>query len=575
MPIRTLGLRLAILALGAPALWACAGTTPPAPEAPAAMSPSPLGNYLAGRYARASRDTGSAASFYMQALADDPSDPQLLQRTFQLLVAAGRVDEGVEVARRLVARGEPDANVHTVLAVAELKAGSPGAAAARLADTPQTNLNAVIVPLLRAWAQLAAGDSEAAFAAVRAVAGDRTLGQLGAYHLALMNDVAGRPADAERTYRQLFEANAAAPPRFVEAFALSLARQNRPEDARRVLDALLQRNPENQVAQARLRDLETGPVPLTVPDAVTGGAETLFTAASLLSREDAGEGVEFFLNLALHLRPRFDVARFLLGDVADARRDWDAAIAAYGAIAPDSPYYASARVRQAWALNSKGQAEEAIAVLRGSGPADGLTSETLIALGDLLRAKERYAEAIREYDRAVAMAGAPQPRHWSLYYSRAVAHERSKQWPKAEADFLKALELQPDQPLVLNYLGYSWIDRGENLHRARSMVEKAVELRPNDGFIVDSLGWALYRLGDFQGAVAKLERAAELQPDDPVINDHLGDAYWRVGRRTEARFQWQRSLGLKPEPDARLITERKLVQGLPAEPASGRAASNG
>jgi Flp pilus assembly protein TadD len=575
MPIRQLGLRLAILALGVPALWGCAAQPkPPAANATTAFSPSPLGNYLAGRYARASQDTAAAAAFYVQALADDPSNPALLQRTFQLLVAAGRVQEGVAVARRLADMGDKDLNVQTVLAVAELKAGTPAAAVTRLSALPSTNLGAIVVPMMRSWSQLAAGDSAAALATIGAVADDRNLGQLGAYHLALMSDVAGKPADAERSYRRLLETNASAPPRFLEAFALSLAHQGRTEDARRVLEALLQRNPENQVALVRLRDLQKGAVPLTVPDAVTGVAETLFTIATLLTRDDPGEGVEFYLNLALYLRPQFDVARFLLADVAETRKDYDAAIASYSSIGDESPYYSSARVRQAWALNSKGQTDEAIAVLRNL--ANGTqSSESLIALADLLRSKERYAEAIQEYSRALALVAPPQQRHWSIFYSRAIAYDRSKQWPRAEADFLKALELQPDQPLVLNYLGYSWIDRGENLHRARAMVEKAVELRPNEGFIVDSLGWALYRLGEYQNAVLKLERAVELQPDDPVINDHLGDAYWRVGRRNEARFQWQRSLGLKPEPDARAVTERKLVQGLPAEPATGRAATGG
>jgi len=154
-------------------------------------------------------------------------------------------------------------------------------------------------------------------------------------------------------------------------------------------------------------------------------------------------------------------------------------------------------------------------------------------------------------------------------YARGISLEQTKQWPRAEADFLKALEFRPDQPYVLNYLGYSWVDQGLNLDKARGMIKKAVSLRPNDGYIVDSLGWAHYRLGEYADAVRELERAAELRPEDPVINDHLGDAYWRVGRQTEARFQWLRALGLEPKPGLAAILKEKIKSGLKAKNKTG------
>ncbi|MBT4908349.1 MAG: tetratricopeptide repeat protein, partial [Rhodospirillaceae bacterium] len=182
-----------------------------------------------------------------------------------------------------------------------------------------------------------------------------------------------------------------------------------------------------------------------------------------------------------------------------------------------------------------------------------------------LRYTERYAEAVVAYDAAVARTGALVPRHWFLLYSRGVSLERTKEWARAEADFLQALELSPDQPLVLNYLGYSWLEQGMHLERAQAMIEKAVSLRPNDGYIVDSLGWAFYRLGDYDRAVRQLERAVELMPNDPVINDHLGDALRQAGRRLEARFQWTRSIELGAEEEAAAIIRRKLSRGLQAE----------
>ncbi|MCK6454109.1 MAG: tetratricopeptide repeat protein, partial [Alphaproteobacteria bacterium] len=208
--------------------------------------------------------------------------------------------------------------------------------------------------------------------------------------------------------------------------------------------------------------------------------------------------------------------------------------------------------------------DEAEKLLRAMGAEHPDRVEPLTQLGNLLRARERFADAVVAYDQAMARVGKVEERHWSMFYTRGIALERSKQWARAEADFLKALELQPNQPYVLNYLGYSWIDQGINLDRGMEMIRKAVEQRPNDGYIVDSLGWAHYRLGNYERAVEHLERAVELRPQDPTINDHLGDAYWKVGRLQEARFQWQRAQGLKPDADLLAQIEKKLKEGLTA-----------
>jgi tetratricopeptide (TPR) repeat protein len=188
--------------------------------------------------------------------------------------------------------------------------------------------------------------------------------------------------------------------------------------------------------------------------------------------------------------------------------------------------------------------------------------EILDALGNILRARKLYAEAIPYYDQALALVPKPERRHWVYYYARGTSYERLKNWSAAEADLEKALRLYPDQPLILNYLGYSWIDQGRNLKEGMAHIEKAVALKPDDGYIVDSLGWAHYMQGNFAEAVRYLERAVELKPDDPVLNDHLGDALWRVGREREARYQWDQALSLKPEPEDEAKIKKKLETGL-------------
>jgi len=221
-----------------------------------------------------------------------------------------------------------------------------------------------------------------------------------------------------------------------------------------------------------------------------------------------------------------------------------------------------ARLRIAGNLEAAGKDDDAIDLLQRLSDQKPSRPDPLISLGDLLRSNKRFNEAVFAYDKAVSLLGDLKQRHWTVLYSRGIALERSRQWARAEKDLQQALKLNPDQPYVLNYLGYSWVDQGINLVRAEEMIKRAVKLRPNDGYIVDSLGWVLYRLMDFKGAVSHLERAVELRPEDPTINDHLGDAYWQVGRHDEARFQWQRALSLKPEPDQVSAIEKKILRGL-------------
>ena len=276
------------------------------------------------------------------------------------------------------------------------------------------------------------------------------------------------------------------------------------------------------------------------------------------------------VRIALYLRPDFPSAQVLLADLLESDRRYADANAVYAAIAPASALYRTTRGRIAANLDRMDRDAEAVAQLEAIAKNDPKDADALIQLGDILRGRKKFKEAAAAYDRAIARVPTLERRHWALLYARAIAFERSQQWPRAEADFLKALEFEPEQPYVLNYLGYSWIEKGQHLERATDMVKKAVALRPDDGYIVDSLGWAHFMLGQWADAVRELERAVELRPEDPVINDHLGDAFWRVGRRTEARFQWERALTLKPEPDLIEAIKKKLEHGLPdAAPTKG------
>ncbi len=267
--------------------------------------------------------------------------------------------------------------------------------------------------------------------------------------------------------------------------------------------------------------------------------------------------------LALRVRPGFAPALLLLGDILAESDQVAAAAAAFAGVAASDPLFPVALLRRAGLRDLADDPEGALALLReaAEGPAAG-QPQPHVRAGDILRRRGRFADAAEEYTRAIAKLGpAPRAQDWPILYARGIARERAGDWAGAEADLMLALDLAPDQPYVLNYLGFTWADQGVNLSRARGMLERAAELRPQDGNIVDSLGWALFRMGDVPGAIRLLERATELEPRSATINDHLGDAYWAAGRREEARFQWSRALGLDPEPHEALALARKLEHG--------------
>ena len=275
----------------------------------------------------------------------------------------------------------------------------------------------------------------------------------------------------------------------------------------------------------------------------------LYGLGSAGSRQDDELPALIYLRLSLYLRPGDDLTAVTLANLFDEMKQGDQAIAAFRSVPAASPLRGDADIQIALELESIGKSDDAIQRLQDIVAARPHDADALSSLAGLQRSAKKYAEAAATYDRAIAAVGIPQRDNWTLFYFRGICFERDKQWPKAEADFKKALELYPEQPLVLNYLGYSWVDQGINLDEAFKMLRRAVELKPNDGYIVDSLGWAHFKLGQFPEAAQTLERAISLKPADPVLNDHLGDAYWRVNRRTEAHFQWNHARDMGPEPE--------------------------
>lgn len=562
-------------AMSLAALLGACGSAPPSTPASAPTPPgqfSTYGSYLAARQAQAVRDTSSAAEFYTQALAQNPDDPELMRRAFTLLAAEGRIEEAAALAEKLRALGSGIQMAGLVRAVHAAKIGQYARAESELAALPDGGYNSFIGPLLRAWLIAARGEPQRGVVALAALGQTRGFEMFENFHAALILDQAGE-LKAAAPYYERAEASGATYLRLVQAMASYYARSGQAERARSALSGF-DNDGGDSVVRGNRPELANGPL-LTEPlvrTPIEGMAEALFDLASLLNQQNLDDLAMVMVRLSLHLQPDLDIGLLLAADILEDSDRTEQAIAMYRRIPTSSPLAWSARLRSATLLDDLGRTDDAIATLAALADERPARPDALIAMGDLLRGKERFAEAAAAYDKAMARIGTLEQRHWALLYSRGIALERSKQWMRAEADFLKALELNPDQPYVLNYLGYSWVEHGINLDKALTMIETAVKLRPEDGYIVDSMGWVLFRLGRYAEAVPHLERAVELRPADPTINDHLGDAYWRVGRENEARFQWDRALVLKPSPEEAREIQTKLKRGLAIGGADQRSA---
>ncbi|HWK46829.1 MAG TPA: tetratricopeptide repeat protein [Stellaceae bacterium] len=526
-----------------------------------------FGDFLAAHFAQSQHDYAHASRLLDSVLAADPHNPDLVNRAFILALSDGRMDAAVPLAADIVGRTPTAPLPGLTLLVDDARAGRWDGVRQRAEAQPTDGLNRFITALLRGWA-LAPAPGAGVSAAQPALAGLAPLGDSPAFvpvadlHRALVLDLAGDAGGAEAAYRKALGDNPNPPYRVIELAANFLARHGKVDEATALQASFAARNRES----LDLAPIRANPAPL-IASPKNGLAEALFDLASLLNQPDTGDLALVYARLALVLQPDFPLAQLVLADVLEGQQRSEEALTVYRAIDPKSPFSWGARLRAAALVNATGDNNAADAELKAMAAEHPDRSDPLIELGDTLRGRQRFAESADAYTAALARIPKPDARQWSIYYSRGIAYERSNQWPKAEADLKRALELQPTQPAVLNYLGYSWVERNQHLDEALKLIQRAVEARPNDGFIVDSLGWAYFRIGDAKKASAFLERAVELRPEDAAINDHLGDAYWQIGRDQEARFQWQRALSLNPDSDLQKAIEGKINHA-PSRPAA-------
>ncbi len=521
------------------------------------------GAFLAARYANAQSDPAMATHYYQAALQADPSNKSLLNEGFIASVLAGSSH-----AAALAKQVSGNALAVMLLGNQAALAGDYKGAEKIYASLPQDDISSLLKPLLVAWAQTGAGNSQAALAGLTPYFMNPDFGAVYVLNAALIADSSNDMKDAAQFYGDIGGSQPNL--RLVQILSSWQARQGQTANAQAELAQLAAAHPDLAIA---LPGLDAHIADKVIASPTDGLAEAYLTMAGLLSQPQQGLLRVSFLRFALALRPNLTAARLLLSNTqAGADQppaqpvlpaQLSAALATLQPVSPHDPLFGPVAMQEAGLLTGLNRTPEAVALLDEVAKANPGNPDPLQAAGDALRGNSQFAAAIIYYNRALSASGQPPPASaWTLYYSRAICEDQLGNWAAAEPDLQAALSLSPNQPYVLNYLAYTWALKGEKLGQAAAMLQQATGLDPNDGAIIDSLGYVKMRQGQSAAAVSLLTQAVELMPNDPEVNAHLGDAFAQAKMPLQAQYQWARALSLNPDPKlkADILGRLKTIQ---------------
>ena len=531
------------------------------------------GNYLAGRTAGRMRDSDAAANFLNAALKQEAGNPVLIERLFQAELAMGDLAKAEALAPDVIANNSQQRMARIVAGLKEFRNRRYPEARAQFTEAAYTPAGELTSALLNAWSYAGEGSLNAALKELDKLDGQDAFASYKAVHSALIADYLNSTMRADTAYKKANDL-AGNSLRVAQSYANFLLRNDHKVEAEKIYQKFLAGGQHNVLIEANLADLQMAKKPdAFISSPAKGAAEVLFSLAAAMNGDQSADASLMYGQLALSLNPEEPVMRSLVGDIYTEMKASQSAIAIYDKVPATSPLRNYADTQIAMNLQRDDKAKEAIEKLQTVVTKDPKNLDALVALGSLYRNDNALQKAADIYTQAIALQGNTYAK-WQLHYFRGISYDRMKAYDKSEADFRKALSISKDEPSVLNYLGYSMIDRGVKLDEAIAMIKKAVDLKPNDGYIVDSLGWAYYTMGDYDQAVNYLERAVDLNAADPTIAQHLGDAYWRVGRKLEAQFQWQHAKDNHPEPEDLVHIEDRLKNGL-VDPPKLIPADNG
>lgn len=507
------------------------------------------GSFLASQYARRSGDFESSAEYLKNAYEKSPDDLDLAKQLEGTLLLAGHVDDAVKIAKVIYAAKPDDAVSALLLSLEAEQSGDSEKSLSILNTSFKTSDGQLWLPLVKAWLELKQKTLKkpVQIGSIKSATGRAAM--IVHYHLALVNDMAGFESAAVTNF-QSAAAEENPPVRVMQALYEFYERNKKPAKLKPIVETYLAQHPDFAREDIAVHNVHEGI------------AEVLFTMGSIMLSANLNQDAIIYLRLALYLKPDFPLVQLTLGDCYSDMEQYASANEIYSHINSSHRLYKSAQINQAVNYHRMGDISKAVELLDKLAENKDSRYLALVTKGDILRENLRFENAVNAYSDAINMVGNLESQHWGLLFARGASQERLKNWNQAEQDLEKALKLSNDQPEVLNYLGYLWLERGQHVDQAKKMINRAFDQRPNDPQIMDSMGWAYYLTGEYGKAATLLEKAVDLIPSDPTVNNHLGDVYWQQGRKTEARFQWERSLTFAPDPDEAEAIRRKLKEGV-------------
>ena len=519
-----------------------------------------FGGYLAGRHALSTKDFDAASTYLSRAIEDDLENPELLNGLISVQVSLGDIGAAKISSDNLDLLGVQTQLSNMVKIAIQLRNRDFDNAKQQIEN--EQGINPLLDKIVTGWAFADQGNFEDAETIFDEIGKGSSLAQFSQMQKASMLAAYGRYESALNTIENL-EKNSNRIS--IDARALKvqlLLKLDNKEEATEYFSKIFGDGVNSDAANLRMQ-VEDHPNAYSIEESLSlevGIAYAFYAIADILKDDADPNTALLYVRLAQHLNENSQKAILLAADLLEQMGQYDLAVVEYAKISPSSSYFLSSELGRVGALRDGGKTEAALEVLYYLSREFSDIGIVHNSLGDFLRREERYSEAKIAYDRAVDIYRENNNVSWVVLYARGITHERLQEWDKAESDFRNALTINPDQANVLNYLGYSLIDRGEKLDEAMTMIEKAVSLQPESGYIVDSLAWGLFKLGQYETAIPHMEKAAELMPVDPIVTDHLGDLYWAVGRQLEAKFQWRRALSFDPElKDATRIREKLRI----------------
>ena len=519
-----------------------------------------FGGYLAGRHALSTKDFDAASTYLSRAIEDDLENPELLNGLISVQVSLGDIGAAKISSDNLDLLGVQTQLSNMVKIAIQLRNRDFDNAKQQIEN--EQGINPLLDKIVIGWAFADEGNFENAETIFDEIGKGSSLAQFSQMQKASMLAAYGRYESALNTIENL-EKNSNRIS--IDARALKvqlLLKLENKEEATEYFSRIFGDGVNSDAANLRMQ-VEDHPNAYSIEESLSleAGIAYAFYAIADILKDDADPNTALlYVRLAQYLNENSQKAILLAADLLEQMGQYDLAVEEYAKISPSSSYFLSSELGRVGALRDGGKTEAALEVLYYLSREFSDIGIVHNSLGDFLRREERYSEAKIAYDRAVDIYRENNNVSWVVLYARGITHERLQEWDKAESDFRNALTINPDQANVLNYLGYSLIDRGEKLDEAMTMIEKAVSLQPESGYIVDSLAWGLFKLGQYETAIPHMEKAAELMPVDPIVTDHLGDLYWAVGRQLEAKFQWRRALSFDPElKDATRIREKLRI----------------